>query len=382
MGFPENGLYHQSIRRETPMRRHQSNPWPTLGQPAWADDLADVLHLTDSPALPRTALARCLLLAAALRLAVSAVARRAAGVGRETARAALAADLPDRPAVLEDRLAAGFRRRLPRAFRRRPVPVAIDTHHRPFYGDPDTGGVTGGKRKDGTSWFWAYATAVSLAPGRRHTLALTRVGPGESQADVVDRLLARVGWAGVGVEYVLLDRGFYSSGVVNVLRRRGLRFVIPVVRRGEAVERFFRRGTRGWFDHTIRCRSDRSASAAVRVAVVAGPDGRRPLAFACSGGFDRVPGVAVEYGRRFGVESSYRQLGECLARTTSGDPVYRLPLVGVSLLIREWWVEAGGGVTLGRLRWDLIVASTPRTVGPTDPPAATQAQPPPGPPPP
>lgn len=161
--------------------------------------------------------------------------------------------------------------------------------------------------------------------------------------------------------------------MVNVLTRRKLRFVIPMARRGEAVGRFFRRGTRGWFDHTIRCRRSRSESAVVRVAVAAGSSGKRPLVFACSAGFERLPGVVLAYRRRFGIESSDRQLGACLARTTSADPVYRLLLVGASLLIRAWWVEANG-VTLDEIRWMLIVllTTTPTPDDPTTRPTQTE----------
>lgn len=341
------------------MRHTQSNRWSVLGQHTWANTLADVLHLTDASALTAATAARCLLAAAALGVAVSAVARRVAGVGRETLRSSLAADLPADRATLERRLAAGLRRSLPRSFHKHPIPVAIDIHQRPFYGDHDTTPeVVGGQPKDGAKWFWTYATAVSLASGQRYTLALTAVRPGDTPDALVERLLAQLGWAGVEVSYVLLDRGFYSAAVVNALTKRNLRFVIPLVRRGQAVERFFRRGVSGWFEHTIRCRRSRAESAGVRVAVVAGPSGNRPLVFACSGGFDRLPQVVLAYRDRFGIESSYRQLGECLARTTSADPVYRLVLVGVSVLIRQWWVEAGG-VSLSMIRWNLILPLTP-----------------------
>ena len=59
--------------------------------------------------------------------------------------------------------------------------------------------------------------------------------------------------------------------------------------------------------------------------------------------------------------------------TTSRDRVYRLLLVGVSLLIRARWVEAGG-VTLTQIRWNRILAFTITTT--TDPRPATQTVPP------
>jgi hypothetical protein len=334
-------------------------------QPVWAEWVADALGLTDfSESLLRTALARCLLLAATLGLAVSAVARRVSGFGRETVRKGINATLPEDPRDLERRIASGLRRSIPRRFKRRSVPIAIDVHRRPYYGQRDrTPGVTGGKAERGTHWFWSYATAVALAPKHRHTLAVTAAGPDDTPVILVERLLAQVGWSGVRVRYVLLDRAFYAVGVINALKRRGLRFIIPMMHRGRAASRFFRRTARGWFDHTIWSRWHEE-SASVRVAVVAGPDGRCPLVFACSEGFFALPLVALRYWRRFGIESSYRQLGECLAQTTSHDQVYRLLLVGVSLLIRSWWIESSGPI-LGELRWQLIVSLTPPMLGST-----------------
>ena len=370
------GCVTNPTHREVPVRRPYDSPAAVLGQPGWARWLADALGLDDySAAVTRALLARCLLLAAAVGAAVSAVARRL-GVGRETARKGLAAALPATAADLENRLARGLHRRLPRAVLRRRVPIAVDLHLRPYYGGRDTPGICGGKPDRGARWFWGYATAVLLRPGPRHTVALTAVGRGEAMAAVLERVLAQVGWSGVRVRYVRLDRGFYAAAVVNALRRRGLRFVVPVPRRGRAVDRFFRRGARGWFDHTIRCKAARADSAAVRVAVVPGPDGRRPQVFACSPGFRALARVALRYQRRFGIETSYRQLGECLARTTSRDARYRLLLVGVALLIRSWWV-ADGRVRLLDIRLAIILgvvspAAGGRSAGETEPEASPE----------
>ena len=340
------------------MRHRHNTRAADLRQPAWAQWAADALGLADySEQLTRTALAKCLLVAASLRLTLSAVARKVADAGREVVRKGIAASLPDTAGELENRLAAGLRHALPRQLRKKSLPVAIDIHRRPYYGDRQTPGITGGKAQAGSSWFWSYATVTSLLPGHRHTLALTAVGPSDTLTDILERLLAQVAWSGVAVRYVLLDRAFYAVGVVNALTRRGMRFIVPMVRRGVEAKKFFRRGCRGWFDHTFGSRRREEGTATVRVAVVAGPDGNRPLVFACSADFGPLPDVALRYGRRFGIESSYRQLGECLAVTTSRDVVYRLLLVGLSVLIRARWVESEG-VTRGAIRWSLIVDFT------------------------
>jgi hypothetical protein len=337
------------------MRSFQRTHSESARQSTWAISVADALGLSDfSAALGRIALARCLLFAAALRVTLSAVARLVGGCGRETLRKGLLAGLPTEPRLVEDRFAAAFRAGLRRRDRRRAVPLAVDLHKRPYYGDHDrTPGVTGGKRERGTSWFYAYATAVVLRRGHRHTLALTAVEPKETFAAILRRLLAHVAASGVRVRYVLLDRSFYAAEVFDLLAARGLRFVVPVLRRAPT-ERFFRRGMRGWFEHTVRSRSGEHR-VALRLAVMPHPDGRRrPLVFACSGGFSSVPRVLLRYRRRFGIESSYRQVGQALGQTTSRLRVYRLLLVGLSLLIRAWSVL--GRVRLWTIRLQLILA--------------------------
>lgn len=248
--------------------------------------------------------------------------------------------------------------------------VAIDTHRRPYYGDHARApGATGGKAEGSTGWGFGYATAAAVSRGRRHTLGLTTIRRGDTMGAVADRLLAQVGWSGARVRCVYLDRGFYAAGVVNALRRRGLRFVIPMVRRGAAADRFFAPGASGVFPHTLRDRRSRGGSAGVTVVSVPGAD-RRPWVFACSDGRFTPARLVGAYRRRFGIESSYRQLGECLAKTTTRDPVYRLLLVGVSLLIREWWVGGGGRARLVDCRLALILALAPP---PGTTPAGTQS---------
>ena len=62
--------------------------------------------------------------------------------------------------------------------------------------------------------------------------------------------------------------------------------------------------------------------------------------------------VLQRYRRRFGIESSYRQLGRLRARTTSRNPALRFFLLGLALLLINVWVH---------LRW--LVTRLP-TVGP------------------
>lgn len=335
------------------MRSSSRSRLGPLGPRAWTDTLADAFGLTDySDRASRTTVARALIYAAVLARSLSAAAKNIVDIGRETLRLALAADLPQSLEVLEDRVIRGLHHALPRQLRRKAVPLAIDVHLRPYYGQHNTPGLCGGPRKNGARWFFGYATAVTLLRGQRHTLALIALRRAESSVSIVNRILAQVGHCGIRIRYVLLDRGFYSSRVINALQRRKLRYIIPMVRRGKKIAPFYRRSTTGWFEHTLRNRKCRADSATTRVASYADGYGRARV-YVCSEGFHSLPRIVLNYQRRFGIEASYRQLSEALARTTSRDVRFRLLLVAVSILIRAWWL-LGDGQTLGALRDQLL----------------------------
>lgn len=65
-----------------------------------------------------------------------------------------------------------------------------------------------------------------------------------------------------------------------------------------------------------------------------------------------VEWVRQTYRTRFGIESSYRQANQAKVVTTTPDPLVRLFLVGVALVLRNVWVW---------LHWDVL--SAPRKGG-------------------
>src|SRR5262249_7556272 len=79
-----------------------------------------------------------------------------------------------------------------------------------------------------------------------------------------------------------------------------------------------------------------------------------------------------------GIESSYRQLGECLAVTTSKDERVRLLWVGLSLMLRQYGYQVrqwqGGGGRQHRLRqgelagWLILGLAPPLALRPPPPP--------------
>jgi putative transposase len=66
---------------------------------------------------------------------------------------------------------------------------------------------------------------------------------------------------------------------------------------------------------------------------------RRVMVFAFWGWRPASPRwAAQEYRKRFGIESSYRQMNQCRIRTCSRNAALRLLLVGIALALRNAWV--------------------------------------------
>ncbi len=263
---------------------------------------------------------------------------------------ALRTVLPKRRRTLEGRLLPALHAPLPK--RPRAARLAIDYHRVPYYGVPDRN-TTRAKTEAGTHTFHTYATACVVGGPDRYTVGLTAVAHKEPMTGVLTRLLDQVIAAGVPIRVVLLDRAFFSIAVMQLLQTRHLPFVIPAVIRGRKPRpgvpatglRALRRRRAGRYTYT---HADRGRS--VRVTVVlahksyrhvrTGQRHTRKLLYMTWHVGGGPVAVRDLYRMRFGVESSYRQLGEVRPRTSSRDGVIRLLWVAIGLVLRNAWVWA------------------------------------------
>jgi putative transposase len=286
----------------------------------------------------------------------------------QAVRDALLATLPDLQ-ELQRRLNRALAGDLPKALRQRRQPLAIDLVLIPYHGQPwhDADEVYRGQAKSGTSHFHAYATAYVIRKGRRFTLALTSVRKGERLEAIVQRLLRQAAKTGVKPRYVLLDRGFYSVGVIRYLQAARYPFLMAVVCRGRKAEhpkgpsgtRVFLTWKRsGWGRYTLTDAKKRKATVSICVKCrnYRGQwqrHGRQRLVYAYWGlQPSSYAWVHETYRSRFGIESSYRQLHQARIRTCTRNPLLRLLFVGLALILRNIWVW---------LHWEVL--SHPRRGG-------------------
>src|SRR6266446_4385996 len=290
-----------------------------------------------------------LLLMAACTASLFATVRRFFSFSHQTGSLAVKANLPGRKNI--DRLTRGLVNALydvmalSRQYRWRRWTVAIDVNNVPYYGPP-TPDVVGGPKKQGTKWFFAYATAVLLHKRRRYTVALAPLTPKTKPHEIVRLLLDQIAEKGLKIRGVTLDSAFDSGETLVLLQERRLAYSIPLRRKGKG------RNARNacfegkhnqvrWMEWTTK-----KTRQQVRTRTLLWKGRAKTMVFAFQGwSGDRARNVHQQaerlrqlYRRRFGIETSYRQKNQAKATTTSRDSVYRLLLEGLGYLLRQVWV--------------------------------------------
>ena len=167
------------------------------------------------------------------------------------------------------------------------------------------------------------------------------------------RLLHQAAQVGIRCRLLLLDRGFYSVGVIRYLQAAHHPFLMPVICRGRRLDDprgpsgtnvFLTWQSSGFGTYTLHDAQKRPARVAicVKCRYYRGQwrrHGKQHLIYAFWGlqppSFDWV---RETYRQRFAIETTYRQLHQARIRTSTRDPALRLLYVGIALILRNVWV--------------------------------------------
>jgi Transposase DDE domain len=339
------------------MRSRKNHKVSSLQVQAHARHLLEPILGTGNGARCTTAaLLKVVLTAAAQTISLFAACLRLQTMSDQTARTSLRSRLPKRRrAALEAKLNASLRYSVSRSTRRHRRNIACDLHEIPYHGTAAKNHLRGNKSRDGTTQFFVYATACIVEHGHRYTLAYTWVQHSDTMVTVLERLVDGIEKSAVPIRRLLLDRGFFRSNVLAYLRGRNVPFLMPVMFRGRKPAqgkaatgwRTFLRKKAGWHQHVLMADDQ-----PIRINVCVGyktfrhhRTNRRhnkKLVFAASGTRETPRQICEVYRRRFGIETSYRQLGQARIRTSTRDPILRLFFVGLALVLRNLWAWLQG----------------------------------------
>jgi hypothetical protein len=310
------------------------------------------------PVLPMKLVASVLILAACWQTSLTGACRLVKDKpSHRQVREVVVCCLPPRPRDLLARLLAGLRQTLPDHLGVAPRAMALDLHQRPYYGSGKTRGCTRRQKKASTHKSFTYATLAVLDRWGRYTVGLLPTRPHMRLATIVERLLRQAEEAGLAVAYLMLDKDFYCAEVIALLQKERVAFLMPAVNKGgkgKGNSHLFEPDCPvGWHSYTwttklrrmdfktMKRRVKGPLRVTVQMCVARRDKGGKaePLVYASWGlGKRWSPAqVAAAYKKRFGIEASYRQLGQCLARTSGRCERYRLLLVGLALLLCNLW---------------------------------------------
>ena len=258
--------------------------------------------------------------------------------------------LPDRK-VLQRALNTILRAQTPRFVKKgkRAYYIAIDLTLIPYHGEPraDESEIVRGQPKSGTTHFHGYATVSIVHDHQRFVVALRFVEKGESMEKIVAWLLNRLKSIGISIKRAYFDKGFCSVPVLKTLKRRKIKFIMPIPVRGKSggVRKLFETSTSHKTTYTFN--SPKHGELEVSAVVVKKYSkgrykrkGARWFAYAVAGLPKSVePHQVFEmYRQRFGIETSYRQMNQVRARTTSRNPGIRLLLVGLAFILFNLYI--------------------------------------------
>jgi putative transposase len=236
---------------------------------------------------------------------------------------------------------------IPAEMPRRGLEMVIDLHDEPFYGkSPDLQAYTcRGEAHDGTTYFWRIASLYVIWRQVRITLALTYVLPKESALSVVQRLLARREALGFRFKVLYLDKGFCNGEVITYLQKAHLPALIACPIRGKVGKggtRALCHGRKHY--HTRYTFADGTIADLAVVPTLTrdkktGKRRREWLIYVLIHLDWAAKKAQQRYRRRFGIESSYRQLGQVRAHTNSRNVALRFFYLALALLLLNVWTH-------------------------------------------
>ena len=256
-------------------------------------------------------------------------------------RALTVEDLRQHEAEFNAALAACIPQEMPR----RSLEMVIDFHDEPYYGKTEAlqGYTCRGEAHEGTTHFWRIASLYVIWRGVRITLALTYVLPKESTLTILQRLLKRRTMLGFRAKVLYLDKGFCNGEVITYLQKTNESALIACPIRGKAGKGGTRALCHGRKHYRTRYTFTDGTTVDLAIVPTLKKDKkiskhrREWLAYVLIHLDWSATKAQQRYRRRFGIESSYRQLGQVRAHTNSRNVALRFFFLALALLLLNIW---------------------------------------------
>jgi hypothetical protein len=220
--------------------------------------------------------------------------------------------------------------------RKKKVDLAIDCTDLPYYGNSNDQGVVGGKPKKSTRWFFRFATICIVEEGYRFPLGVIPVDQlrNSDLTGVVTDLLEMASRY-VSVKVLMIDRGFHSVKLFKRLKERGVRWLMPAKtskRVKEGMKELVECARQGGPKSKRILLSGQRGEVPVTLMVEWSRKKRKWLGYLS----DRKMNVKM-YGKRWGIETKYRDVNRSRGWTTSKNWVVRVMMYGFGMMVNGVW---------------------------------------------
>jgi hypothetical protein len=225
--------------------------------------------------------------------------------------------------------------------------MAIDFHDEPFYGKSEQmkAYTCRGEAHEGTTYFWRIASLYAIWRGVRVTLALTYVLPKESTLSILQRLLKRREELGFRPKVLYLDKGFCHGNIITYLQteaKLSALIACPIRgKKGKGGTRALCKGRKHYrtpYTFTDGTDADLAVVPTLKRHKKTGKQERTWLIFVLIHLDWSAKKAQQRYRRRFGIESSYRLLGQVRAHTNSRNVALRFFYLALALFLVDLWV--------------------------------------------
>lgn len=223
------------------------------------------------------------------------------------------------------------------------VDLAIDGNAWRFYGDVETPRVSTVDPDRGTNRAYEFLTLSIIGDeGEKFTVAVQQVASEQEKLEAVKEMVG-IGNERLFVREVVLDRGFYGVLFAQALLETGVNFVIRAIRGAKSnemweeaedgvnIERATMSRSRAPYESVTITRFVVPARESMDVEYVSFITNRELTQ-------RQARRIGETYERRWGIETSYRVMGNFLPKTASTDVALRVFYYRMSVLLYNMWV--------------------------------------------
>lgn len=223
-----------------------------------------------------------------------------------------------------------------RQIRRRQIIVAIDETYEPFYGskkNPWIHDYTNGVK--GATGSYKFIVLSVVSGDLRYIIHAIPIPKISMEKDYYVKELLFFVQSLIPVEIVLLDRGFYTWGVIKALQELKCGYIILVPKNARFKE-WLTQGA-GLHEHHAELNRDKTTyELSTHIAVLPDYDGFDWI-FATNIKYDDIIRYVRYYKKRWGIETTFRVHDEVKIKTKSSKPMVRYALFIFGCMLYNVW---------------------------------------------